>query len=414
MRCAPGCWASAVVLWLGACDGPALDHRGQAVVGGTAGGDPSVVMIEMEPGPCTGVVVAPRVVLTAAHCLGSRGVVRIGSGAPWDEVVTIIDHHRHRAYVSPDDGPDLGLLRLERAVGVAPSRIAVSSPRAPTTVTVVGFGRTAATDPASGGRRHGGLLSIAQVTASHLLSAATGSVFTCAGDSGGPGFDGDDRVAGVVSVGAPACNGAGRLTRVDIAAPWIATVIAAWDGPCADDGACAAGCVTIDPDCDRCGLDGSCQLQCPTPDLDCPLGGAAGDTCTGALDCESRDCAVAVDDVTVQFCSSTCRIDDACPAPTSACVDGQCRYPGPTSGILGAACTIDDQCRHGVCDRGLGACTAPCSAGARCPSGYECASSGQGPLCRRDDGCNAGGGGRWWWCAIALGPLLRRRRSASA
>lgn len=382
-----------------------------ALVGGAAADDAAAVALESATGPCSGVVVAPRVVLTAAHCLGAAMVVHVGAAAPWDATVAVVAQHRHRRWVAGGSAYDLALVRLATPLAVAALPIRTADAAALTAVRVIGFGRTVAADPASAGVRRTAALTVAAADDAVLYTAATGSAFTCAGDSGGPALDGAGAVAALVVAGDPACAGASRLARVDREAAWIAAVIAAWDGPCAADGACAASCATVDPDCDPCGLDGTCAAGCAAPDLDCPLGGLPGEVCAAVVDCESRRCEPAPDDATTRYCTVACDAATPCPAPITACADGVCVYPGPTPGRLGAACDDDGACASGLCDRGLGVCAVRCGAGDACPADQACASTGQGRLCRpTDDGCSAGGRGG----GLALALLITARAATAA
>ncbi len=389
-----------------------------AVIGGEASADASAVAVVTSAGPCSGVLVAPRVVLTAAHCVGADGVgadavIHVGAAAPWAQTIAIIASHRHRAWQPGASAFDLALLRLATPA-TAPTRAprALIAP-ALTAVQVIGYGRRQADDPGSTGTRTQATLAIVARDAALLYSAA-GPAFTCAGDSGAPALDGDGAIAAVVVAGAADCAGPSQLARVDREAAWIAEVVAAWDGPCALDGQCQAGCAR-DPDCDPCALDGRCQAGCAAPDLDCPLGAGPGQPCVDDLACEARRCVTAPDDPTTRYCSAACAIAADCPAPLDACVAQTCGYAGPTPGRLGSACASDATCASGICDRGLAVCAVACGVDDACPRDLACATTGQGPLCRpATGGCAVGGAGGGGGLAIALAALVSRAASAAA
>src|SRR5262245_13998685 len=153
-----------------------------AVVGGEPDlGDPAVVAIVARRTRCeeqdvsllcTGTVIAPRVVLTAAHCLdvfGEEGQYevylgsRLGSGD--GRFALVVSARRHPAYDPETHEHDLALLRLAVPVEVEPAALpsGLLEPMAGQMVRVVGFGAVAAGELAAGEKRSG-WMAIGEVT----------------------------------------------------------------------------------------------------------------------------------------------------------------------------------------------------------------------------------------------------------
>ncbi len=437
----------------------ALGHTRQSIIGGTADhGDPSVVAV-YAGGLCTGTLVAPQIVLTAAHCVGdaivsgntNAGGVRFGDGeSPWIDSIDIVDMTMHRLYKPPAfKRHDIALLRLARP---APAEIPVL-PISTRNLTeddvglqlrVVGFGNTYGGTPGedngtgSGSKRQV-TLPLKEVRPSHL-TIGDRLYNTCQGDSGGPTFarfGGTEYVVGVTSYGAGGCTGLSSLTRTD--AMWdafLTEVISAWSGPCKQDNVCVEdeSCAYPDPDCDPCGMDGYCILDCPKPDKDCPLEGLAGESCTDTLGCESRLCAASKDDERIQYCSMPCdptvtSFNSGCIAPLTICEDigggvGQCRFPGITPGAQGAVCEDGADCRSGMCDSSDEICVEPCGGDLpECNEGFECTKLSDLQVCTLPQSssgwCSVGGnrsgsrGGLLLLLALVFGARRRRRRAKS-
>jgi hypothetical protein len=446
----------AASLALGACsavDGGAAPRAGEVgsaslpIIGGSFDpGDDAVVQVLVSRGLCTGTLVAPRVVMTAAHCVSEAiedgdtesGSVRFGNGQdPWIAELGIVDMAMHRLYAPPAFLQwDIAAVRLAED---APAEIAPIEPNldpleAPRDIGLsartIGFGVDDGAGQSGAGLKREVDLTVDEITFYHVGMGTT-TQNTCQGDSGGPTlvtYGGVERVVGVTSFGSDRCRARSYQTRVDSLQDWLLPVIDSWSGPCQLDGECVTeGCRSIDPDCDPCGFDGECADDCAAIDLDCPIGVRAGDLCEDHVDCETRLCLEAPDDPRIGYCSATCdpaRPLDTCPPPFSTCVerDGEpvCVYTGPTPSAQGAPCEEDEDCRSGVCDTGNEICVEECGGDLPdCAEPYSCQDVEGTRACTlggEEDGCSVSGSGRSsgtgfvaLLSAVFLGLAWRRR-----
>ncbi len=304
-----------------------------AIVAGDADtGDPAIVAV----GPrrihcndalapfCSGVLVAPRVVLTAAHCfVGKR------PGAPYEvffgaDVAGVGEERSVTKIVTPDTydggngGGDLALLVLDSAATAAPIALgSLTAGDVGKTVKMAGFGITE--DGGGIGVKRFGTGNIQSIDTDTFRTTPSPSM-TCDGDSGGPlllSGAGGDVIVGITSFGDPGCTMFAENARVDTFAAFIGGVIA--DTP--DAGA--------DPD-----------------PADSPPANVCNGSCTSANECGAGfDC------------------------PASPDAPGRCTLDGLPPGDFGDTCTDDSQCTSAICAR-LGSAPTSC----RCLS--ACAVSG--------------------------------------
>jgi secreted trypsin-like serine protease len=189
--------------------------------GGEVDGDPAVVALSYELGEgrtrigCSGILVAPTRVLTAAHCAVPLAPTRALFGSRLSEqreeraVVGNIVHPDYDAYGLESD---LAVLVID-AAPVTPVDLPIPARSPGATVRIVGFGRTEASAPVA--KRSG----VGRVAKTHDrgFDIEPGPSLICAGDSGGPGFavvDEKEVLVGIASRGDPSCALRGTFTSL--------------------------------------------------------------------------------------------------------------------------------------------------------------------------------------------------------
>lgn len=295
---------------------------------------------------CSGTLIAPTVVLTAAHCLDvanggkpqfatmppSALAIYVGDSPATDPSPSIFGVTQtliHPGYDRKNLFNDIALVRLGAAVPTALTAPVAALPASlglqgsdvgSLLLNFAGFGET---ETGSSG---------VKLQADGILGGLGCSVpgcygaddpFTqfsysqpdsgpCFGDSGGPAFiirGGVPYVAGLTSWGDAYCTQFGVSTRVDAYGSFISGFVGGVDpGPdCSADSVCNTECGDSDPDCidpgPDCSADGECNAECGDSDPDCSTSSprcgdgvcGAGESCDGqagtsscAADCPGK------------------------------------------------------------------------------------------------------------------------------
>lgn len=173
---------------------------------------------------CTGTLIGPHTVLTAAHCV-QMDVTQLTFGfgvadSQLDFEVPIVSGVAHPQYDAQQLMNDVAVVQLASDVPYAPIPLNTSMDDTwiGKPVTLVGFGVTDGPSQTGGGTKREVDVTIDSLEPTKLQYTTTNGKSACNGDSGGPAFadvNGQLGVAGITSYGDQACQQFGVYTRVD-------------------------------------------------------------------------------------------------------------------------------------------------------------------------------------------------------
>jgi S1-C subfamily serine protease len=234
-------------LFAAACLVVVLPKGVDAIVGRKADGtkwQTHLVMVLSRNGTkagfCSGVVLAPTIILTAAHCVANANDSRVYlPGQPLMPLSRIAKHPDFHADATRTRSRSIDLALVETADALpaeftAPAFAPPTLYEIGTTFEIAGFGVAREGDAKTSGTLRTGSVTLRAPLSSVLLwlddpQHETGA---CTGDSGGPVFTAEGKLAAIIAFaegrGSRQC---GKLTQAVLIAPhreWMERVIASW------------------------------------------------------------------------------------------------------------------------------------------------------------------------------------------
>ena len=303
----------AVLALVGCAGAPPAASVSQPIINGTVDdGDPAIVMViaqvpgSMSAALCTGEVISPHVVLTAAHCVapstvgeGAQFVVFTGTmlsqSSPKDEFLPVSETHYFPSFaynpMTGGDQDDVAVVILSSPTTIQPipfNHFPLDKTVKGQPARIVGYGLTDGKDTAgtTAGTKHQAPTTIFDVQAK-TVTLYDNMHSNCEGDSGGPVLvmlDGKEQIAGLTQVGYVGCpvDMGSTDTRVDPYADFIDQYVTMFDPPavsgggtCQSDSDCGpllCGSTSIgkicEQPCDPAAMTSSCPMGTRCVDLD--------------------------------------------------------------------------------------------------------------------------------------------------
>jgi MYXO-CTERM domain-containing protein len=359
-----------------------LGRDRQPITNGTDDdGDPAVVAL-LQAGIllCSGTLIAPRVVLTAGHCIDGVDQVVFGSTIALPSATRgVLVARAHPDFDADTLAHDIGLVLLDEPAPTNAAPIEIGEATAAAAVRLVGYGRIDGQDLSEPRKREGtSVIDSLEVTSFRITPAPSQA---CEGDSGGPAFVGAVLV-GVTSEGDPACAEYTVYTR---AAVYLAEFVDPFVAATRDGAVSTGGRCYDDANC----AEGSCVFPADAP--------------------------------TIGYCTRACAGDAECPSPMR-CEAMACTHALPSPGAPGSGCAEATACDSDVCAQPMGGepvCAERCVPGIfECDEGFECgadiATNGSSACFAVDAGggcCSASDRpGQAAWLAILVMAFAARRR----
>jgi V8-like Glu-specific endopeptidase len=228
---------------------------------------------------CTGSIIAPTVVLTAAHCVspseagtGAQFVVltRPNLQAADPGALEVREVHANPLWSADNlaGGHDQGVVILSQPTDLRPlpfNRRALASGDVGKQVRIVGYGATDGATQTGAGRKRDAVTTL-QAVDRNLIAVGTTAHGTCNGDSGGPIFmdvGGTETIIATTSFGNQSCTDGGYDARVDTDLGFLARYLPATCAPACSGRSCGGdGCGGSCGDCadgEMCSAAGRCS-----------------------------------------------------------------------------------------------------------------------------------------------------------
>ena len=208
------------------CEAKLVGSTRQAIVNGSpTSAYPAVGFLTYGGGAfCTGTVIAPRTVVTAAHCVedspGGGFYFAFGaSDRSPSRSIRVRSAQVHPMWDSYRLLNDIALLELEEDAGVTPVPVLFERPATSWTVKLVGYGVSNGYAQSGGGTKREVDVTIYSLEDTTWSYRTMGGRSACNGDSGGPALysmGGELVLMGITSWGDQYCVENGYYTRTDL------------------------------------------------------------------------------------------------------------------------------------------------------------------------------------------------------